>query len=91
MKTYRVFPDYCATGIWGEVGDTPYVIDHEQLFEMGASQDSIDCIRKMQFVFDQGDPITDMPKEESEYLKYLQDRIAQQLTQETGFTFRSVG
>lgn len=40
-KIYRVFPDYDATGVWGEIGDDPYVIEPVDLLEMGASTEQI--------------------------------------------------
>lgn len=90
-KTYRVFPDYGATGVWGEIGDDPYVIELVDLLEMGASTETIFLLRKMQYVFEETVAADeDRAPEEAAYLNWAMKTIAKRLTKETGFEFRSV-
>lgn len=89
MKTYRVFPDYSATGVWGEQFDDPYVIEYPDLLEMGASTETIYLLKKMQFVYTNGD-CDELEPEEETYINWAARTAAARLTKETGFSFRSL-
>lgn len=90
-KTYRVFPDYCATGVWGEIGDNPYVIYEEQLKQMGASMETIYLLRKMQYVFEMSNrSYENRFRHDLDYIDWAKNTAARRLTEETGSLFRPV-
>jgi len=89
-KTYRVFADYRATGVWGEIGDDPYVIEYDQLKRMGASDTSIYLLKKMQYVFEWGDLALEVAPQERVYIEWAARTAANRLTIETGHAFRYV-
>lgn len=90
-KTYRVFPDHCATGVWGEIGDNPYVIPEDQLRAMGATMETLYLLRKMIYVYEESDlDESHRFPEEIEYLDWAKETAARRLTEETGNSFRSI-
>ena len=91
IKTYRVFPDYCATGVWGEIGANPYIIEEVDLLGMGASNQTIALLAKMQYVYTVGSSSQPLHFAEERFIRWCGKTAAKRLAKETGFKFRWVG
>lgn len=92
-KTYRVFPDYghIVTGVWGEIGESPYIVYEEQLRQMGASMETIYLLRKMQFVYEMNNEANENRFwHDLDYIDWAKETAARRLTEETGSSFRPV-